>query len=375
MDESIQISNTCFEPTNTFDDFEDSIGYEAIPNVPVPAPPIDDSLIEEDPDVISKKICEFYNLHCNACNIGSFDTLQQYKAHRRIDHNDKNPGVNCCSCGQLFHKKWILIDHMYLHLDPKHLTCPDCGKTSNNRTSYMAHMKIHADPQKLNRRYQCDICTKRFDHLSLMRKHMLKHISAEEKSTMGRFPCPDCDKKFIYNSMLKAHVRYWHSESSVAFVCHICAREFKLRINYNYHMNNVHNKTTEKMFECPEPGCGKKFMNERQVVKHRRLCHENVEHVGPQICEHCNKQFTTLVRLRAHIKFVHQQRHDLKCQVCDKGFKTKLTLKEHLACHNGIPLYKCNFCERTFNSNANMYSHRKRMHPELLEQYKSNNKK
>lgn len=34
-----------------------------------------------------------------------------------------------------------------------------------------------------------------------------------------------------------------------------------------------------------------------------------------------------------------------------------------MAQHTGERLYKCPFCTRTFNSNANMHSHKKKMHP------------
>ena len=34
-----------------------------------------------------------------------------------------------------------------------------------------------------------------------------------------------------------------------------------------------------------------------------------------------------------------------------------------MAQHTGEKLYKCPFCERTFNSNANMHSHKKKQHP------------
>lgn len=34
-----------------------------------------------------------------------------------------------------------------------------------------------------------------------------------------------------------------------------------------------------------------------------------------------------------------------------------------MAVHNGQPLYSCCFCPQTFKSHANMYTHKRRIHP------------
>ena len=81
---------------------------------------------------------------------------------------------------------------------------------------------------------------------------------------------------------------------------------------------------------------------------------------------------------------IHQKTHEVRCQLCDKRFKTQSKLQEHdrseheeMICHvqcgGGICVmnevnnevknsYKCNFCDRTFTSKNSLSTHRMDVH-------------
>ena len=51
----------------------------------------------------------------------------------------------------------------------------------------------------------------------------------------------------------------------------------------------------------------------------------------------------------------HQKHH--KCQVCDKTFKHKQTLRNHLLMHNGEKHHKCDLCGKCFRIKADLKKH------------------
>lgn len=89
------------------------------------------------------------------------------------------------------------------------------------------------------------------------------------------------------------------------------------------------------------------------------------------ICNVCSKECTTSSSLSAHIRYVHLKIKDFECSVCNKKFRRKLELTEHMARHTGQVLYTCPFCPKTFTSSSNYFSHRKYRHPTQLAESKS----
>uniref|UniRef100_A0A6E8VM44 C2H2-type domain-containing protein n=1 Tax=Anopheles coluzzii TaxID=1518534 RepID=A0A6E8VM44_ANOCL len=116
-------------------------------------------------------------------------------------------------------------------------------------------------------------------------------------------------------------------------------------------------ETIEKL-DCPH--CGKQLNGKYNLQKHVRCMH--VEAGKSYRCEVCGHFSPNSVALENHKKRVHTGEH-FECGECGKRFKQKIYLTEHVAAlHTRKPLYACEFCEATFKSRANYYTHRKTRH-------------
>lgn len=126
--------------------------------------------------------------------------------------------------------------------------------------------------------YACDLCDKRFNHLS----SVFYHKEAEHNDGI-RFACNKCDKSFKHRQLLQRHQlvhtddrltaivencirRLWQFNSAFRpFVCTLCSTSFKTKPNLTNHML-IH--TGEKKYYCDL--CGQQFAHKTSLVLHQR---------------------------------------------------------------------------------------------------------
>ena len=125
----------------------------------------------------------------------------------------------------------------------------------------------------------------------------------------------------------------------------------------------MHSETPLPKQQCQL--CGAWLKHENSLRRHMKR-HEDAQR--EHICQICGKQSPNRGALRSHQKYVHMVERTHKCSICDKAFKKAVTLKEHMTMHTGEILCTCPHCPKTFNSSANMHSHRKKMHPREFEE-------
>ena len=80
--------------------------------------------------------------------------------------------------------------------------------------------------------------------------------------------------------------------------------------------------------------------------------------IGLQIrCELCGKNFTKQSRLQSHINSIHKNIRNFQCQHCDKAFKAKIHLDNHMLQHSGDRPFQCGECGERFRHKLSLISH------------------
>ena len=104
--------------------------------------------------------------------------------------------------------------------------------------------------------------------------------------------------------------------------------------------------------------CGKR-LNSKEISsasKERSTKKSNVK--VQNICQICNKSFSTKTYLKRHVTTVHDEVKEHKCEICSKTFGKNSELQFHVkTVHNSIKPHKCVTCDKSFGQLCNLKTH------------------
>ncbi|XP_076804591.1 uncharacterized protein LOC143448655 [Clavelina lepadiformis] len=73
-------------------------------------------------------------------------------------------------------------------------------------------------------------------------------------------------------------------------------------------------------------------------------------------CNFCEKSFKCKTNLKEHVR-THTGERPYQCQICDKSFIRNVNLLNHMRTHTGERPYQCNVCHKSYSDSSNLTIH------------------
>ena len=224
--------------------------------------------------------------------------------------------------------------------------CETCSYKTHSIYRLRRHVKsVHEKIRPL----KCEECSYSACENSDMKRHVR---SVHEK--IRPYKCTECPYKASTNHDVRAHVNAVHKYKR--FECDKCTYSASFKSNLKAHQRTVHDKIRDKKCDL----CDFAFPNHGKLKTHIMGAHLGKTHSCPQ-CAFVTGFKTTL---EMHMKVVHSDLKEILCVECNKMFKTRTALVNHVRRKHNMKqkTKQCNLCDKTFSSNGEVKSHIVRMH-------------
>ena len=308
---------------------------------------------------------------CSFC-----DKTFRYVNSLYVHHRKKHAGEKSHTCGECGHAfPWPHA--LFAHMNRKHAVqqreCQHCGKVSHTLRNLNNHvLSIHS---KSKTKGNCGLIeytnqlsvnvvetvTETEEELNInkseensiaIKSHVQSHyvskcddsrISSDNtdqlpQSARDSLPtavellkAKNCDDSTGNTSSCGNNISYLKACNDIELLshkcdepCEICPAKFRSPKELSHH-RHCHEKNHS--FMCSF--CGKKFRYAKDVYNHHRKHHAEEK---SYTCDKCGVAFPWHFALVSHTKFKHPVKHliTFACQLCDKVFQKKISLKDHL---------------------------------------------
>lgn len=355
---------------------------------------------------------------CQMCGKG-FVSLFALRKHKHT-HVRKRPH-RCTKCHLSFTKSKQLKEHMATHRE-ENFPCDLCHESFTCKSSRAEHRKIHTEAEEelpplippakqtssptvsitssstvQQYRYRCENCQVRFPDPEQLSEHGCN--SAKERP----YSCKDCNKHFLHGSHLKKHQLTHQLSGTRSFQCNSCHMSFSHRHHFLTHLqthggeesskpqidevktSNTEDSNQDRIYRCPI--CPESFSQVLELANHLSV-HANM-------CNVCNKTFSTKQQLEKHEQSHLSAATQYECTECGKSFLGSDAFRQHYCVHQknlsssslqttdkkrclknssellannheeeeevdvGEDFYNCPTCSKRFPSNISLQEHQK----------------
>ena len=157
------------------------------------------------------------------------------------------------------------------------------------------------------------------------------------------FSCDVCDRRFKNAAAMRNHKQFVHGEKIFKCPQLGCGFSASRKTGLAQHTEGAHG--TAGSLACDHPGCTYQSTWRTNIAVHKRLKHTDKR---PFPCDQmgCSYRAKTTDHLTRHRNTVHLNIRDKRCHVCEKGFRDKSSIRTHMTKHEGKghEIAKCEDC-------------------------------
>ncbi|CAL8068564.1 unnamed protein product [Orchesella dallaii] len=274
-----------------------------------------------------------YSCDAPGCTL-AFSTLKQLNSHLET-HMKKEESLHFCKrcglgCLNLTHLKL----HMLRHIQPIKLLSPDQNAPKAKGSKVL---------------YPCSSCDEIFSKFLELHDHFC-HLHCSGLSAT-HYKCPNCEKSARSKQLHRCGLK----PKAIKLVCTDCEdqTEYKNWYDFQAHRRDFH--TPFKCSRCGETVTGLQAKKEHDADRDRTCL---VLHY----CSTCGKGYTSAQRLESHMRKVHIENR-FKCTICDKTFKAKLNLRNHMAARHSLERpHNCVHCGKKYATRNYLQCHLAKVH-------------
>uniref|UniRef100_A0A182PS66 Protein krueppel n=1 Tax=Anopheles epiroticus TaxID=199890 RepID=A0A182PS66_9DIPT len=142
--------------------------------------------------------------------------------------------------------------------------------------------------------------------------------------------------------------------------CEICLKTFRTRQKLTIH-RNTHLRLAP--FKCTFESCNKAFKSRIGLEEHVARHTNSFEYT----CDICSKGFQHRSYLSAHRR-AHNTERNFQCGLCGQTFKSKQALLDHKNRHLGVKPFACELCDKQYAKKSLLQTHIQQHHSKRAEE-------
>ncbi|KAK3610138.1 hypothetical protein CHS0354_039918 [Potamilus streckersoni] len=204
------------------------------------------------------------------------------------------------------------------------IACKRCDECLPSVAAFEKHnLLIHST-------FTCNICCNTFTCRNNMKRHMRLHTGFKP------YKCPKCPESFSRKDDVKRHILRHNFDKP--YRCNLCGKGYMDRTCIRTHMRREH--FSKLLHVCPQ--CGEGFSDSRSFQQHKKS-HPELKHFR---CDHCDFTGTSSLMYHKHL-ITHDASRTYSCRTCSESFTDPFIYTAHLKRHkldSSFDSYICCFC-------------------------------